>query len=96
LDIAKEWCVNPRTLQRRLEDSGTTYQQLLDEVRQDPARRLLAATDLESGEIAFYATPTPSALSRTVVRIPDAKRHLSRAIFYKSAPFFYTENVKLL
>ena len=51
--VAKDLCVSPRTLQRRLEESGTTYQQLLDEVRQDTARKLLAATDLESGEIAF-------------------------------------------
>jgi hypothetical protein len=33
-------------------ESSTTYQ-LLDEVRQDTARTLLTATDLESGEIAF-------------------------------------------
>ena len=35
--------MNPRTLQRRLEESGTTYQQLLDEVRQGTARKRLAA-----------------------------------------------------
>jgi AraC-like DNA-binding protein len=52
-EVTKDLCVSPRTLQRRLEESGTTYQQLLDEVRQDTARKLLAATDLESGEIAF-------------------------------------------
>ena len=51
--IAKELCVSPRTLQRRLGDTGTSYQQLLDEVRQNAARRLLAATDLETAEIAF-------------------------------------------
>jgi AraC-like DNA-binding protein len=51
--VAKDLRVSPRTLQRRLEESGTTYQQLLDEVRQETARKLLAATGLESGEIGF-------------------------------------------
>ena len=51
--VAKDLCVSPRTPQRRLEESGTNYQQLLDEVRQDTAHKLLAATDLESGQIAF-------------------------------------------
>ena len=53
IDMREDLCVSPRTLERRLEESGTTYQQLLDEVRQDTACKLLAATDLESGEIAF-------------------------------------------
>lgn len=52
--VAKHLCLSPRTLQRRLEDAGTSYQRLLDEVRQDTARRLLTATDLEPGEIAFF------------------------------------------
>lgn len=45
--------LSPRTLQRRLGESGTTYQQLLDQVRHHLARRLLDATDLDVGEIAF-------------------------------------------
>lgn len=51
--VASELRVSARTLQRRLEDLGTSYQQLLDEVRSEVARRLLASTDLEAGEIAF-------------------------------------------
>jgi AraC-like DNA-binding protein len=52
--VASELRVSPRTLQRRLEDLGTSYQQLLDQVRSEVARRLLASTDLEAGEIAFF------------------------------------------
>lgn len=52
--VAKHLCLSPRTLQRKLEDAGTSYQRLLDEVRQDTARRLLTATDLDPGEIAFF------------------------------------------
>jgi AraC-like DNA-binding protein len=42
-----------RTLQRRLEELGTSYQALLDEVRRRSARRLLVKTDLDTGEVAF-------------------------------------------
>jgi len=50
---AKALGVSPRTLQRRLEELGTTYQQVLDDVRHRSARRLLANTDLDAGEVAF-------------------------------------------
>ena len=51
--LAKDLRVSPRTLQRRLEEAGTTYQRLLDEVRYQSARRLLARTDIDAGEVAF-------------------------------------------
>lgn len=51
--VAKDLCVSSRTLQRRLEEEGTSYQCLLDDVPQDATRRLLSSTDLQSGEIAF-------------------------------------------
>jgi AraC-like DNA-binding protein len=51
--VAHALHLSPRTLQRRLGDAGTSYQQLLDQVRHHLARRLLDATDLDVGEIAF-------------------------------------------
>lgn len=51
--LAEELRVSPRTLQRRLEEAGTSYQLLLAEVRSQSARRLLTATDLDAGAIAF-------------------------------------------
>jgi len=51
--VADALHLSPRTLQRRLGDAGTSYQQLLDQVRHHLARRLLDATDLDVGEIAF-------------------------------------------
>jgi AraC-like DNA-binding protein len=51
--IAHEMRMSSRTLQRRLGDLGTSYQSILDGVRRDAARRLLANTDLDAGEIAF-------------------------------------------
>ena len=51
--VAAEIHVSPRTLQRRLGELGTSYQALLDDVRRETARRLLGATDLDAGEVAF-------------------------------------------
>ena len=51
--VASELCVSTRTLQRRLEEAGTSYQKLLDDVRRQVARQLLEDTKLEAGEIAF-------------------------------------------
>ncbi|MCY1078159.1 AraC family transcriptional regulator [Archangium lansingense] len=51
--VAREMHISPRTLQRRLEELGTSYQRLLDDVRRDTSRRLLASTDLDASEVAF-------------------------------------------
>lgn len=51
--VAKSLGMSARTLQRRLDELGTTYHDVLDDVRQQAARRLLANTDLGMGEIAF-------------------------------------------
>jgi AraC-like DNA-binding protein len=51
--VAKALGLSGRTLQRRLVELGTTYQAQLDDVRRASARRLLAATDLDAGEVAF-------------------------------------------
>jgi AraC-like DNA-binding protein len=52
--VAKAMSMSPRTLQRRLGETGTTFQELLDTVRKHTARRLLATTELDPGEIAFF------------------------------------------
>jgi len=51
--IAKSLGMSARTMQRRLGELGTTYQDVLDAVRRRSARRLLASTDLGIGELAF-------------------------------------------
>ncbi len=51
--IAHDLLLSVRTMQRRLGELGTSYQEILDEVRRDASRRLLASTDLDAGEIAF-------------------------------------------
>jgi AraC-like DNA-binding protein len=51
--VAKSLGMSARTMQRRLGELGTTYQDVLDDVRRGLARRLLAQTDLGMGEVAF-------------------------------------------
>jgi len=51
--VAKSLSMSPRTMQRRLGELDTSYQDLLDDVRRQSARRLLASTNLAPGEVAF-------------------------------------------
>ncbi|MEI7718093.1 MAG: helix-turn-helix domain-containing protein, partial [Mycobacterium sp.] len=51
-DMAEHLGIHVRTLSRRLAAEGTTYQSLLDEVRQQSACELLALTNLRISHIA--------------------------------------------
>ncbi|AKF04530.1 helix-turn-helix transcriptional regulator [Sandaracinus amylolyticus] len=51
--VARGMHVSARTLQRRLGEERTSYQEQLDAVRRTSARRLLANTDLDPIDIAF-------------------------------------------
>ena len=44
--------ISTRTLQRRLQEAGASYGELVEEVRLDEARRLLQNTDLKVAVIA--------------------------------------------
>lgn len=52
-DTAAELGVHPKTLSRRLEAEGTTFQAILAEVRFGAAQELLAVTDLPAADIAL-------------------------------------------
>jgi AraC-like DNA-binding protein len=51
--IASKLAISNRTLQRRLREEGTTFQKVLDELREELARHYLSATDYTSAEISF-------------------------------------------
>jgi uncharacterized membrane protein/AraC-like DNA-binding protein len=51
--VAKSLGMSARTMQRRLGDLGTTYQDVLDDVRRRSAHQLLANESLGIGEVAF-------------------------------------------
>jgi AraC-like DNA-binding protein len=52
-NIASELAISSRTLQRRLHQEGTTFQEVLDELREELARHYLSATEYSSAEISF-------------------------------------------
>lgn len=51
-EVARRLAMSPRTLRRRLQDRGTTYQHILDEVRVELAKEYLASTTLSVDQIA--------------------------------------------
>ena len=51
--VASEMGLGPRTLQRRLSDSGQSFQGIVDLARKELALRLLRETELSLAEIAF-------------------------------------------
>ena len=51
--VAAALAISSRTLQRRLQDEGTTFQKVLDELREELARHYLSATNYSSAEISF-------------------------------------------
>jgi AraC-like DNA-binding protein len=52
-DVAKELKLSTRTLQRRLNDEGVSFQQLLLEARRELARHYLLQPSLELNETAY-------------------------------------------
>lgn len=75
--------LSTRTLKRRLQDAGSSYRQLLDEVRYRDALRLLANPDLEMQQIAQalgYTDPAcfTRACRRWTGKPPSALRSCDR------------------
>jgi AraC-like DNA-binding protein len=85
--VAKHLNTHPRTMGRRLEAEGFTFEQLKDEVRLVVARELLARTDIAISDVAAalgYATPSAfvRAFRRWTGGSPSAwrKEHRTEAV----------------
>lgn len=52
-EIARELAMSTRTMQRLLKNSGTSFRQLLDEVRNEHARGYLRSASFSDGEVSF-------------------------------------------
>lgn len=77
--VARQFNLTPRTLHRRLVDEGTSFQQILDEVRQHLAVQYLQAGKLSLQEIAYtlgYNDPANfrRAFKRWTGQAPSALR----------------------
>lgn len=68
-EAADYFHVSERTLQRRLAETGTSLNDLRDEVRRSLAEKLLSETDLSAAEIALrLGYSAPSAFTRSTIR----------------------------
>ena len=69
VEVADALSLHPRTLQRRLRDEGTTFEDIKDGSRRDLARRYLAHPDVPLTQItAFLDYREQSALTRSCQR----------------------------
>jgi AraC-like DNA-binding protein len=67
--VARIFSIHPRTVARRLEELGTSFQKLADEIRFETARQLLQHTAMEVAEIAdVLGYSRTSAFSRAFER----------------------------
>jgi AraC-like DNA-binding protein len=67
--IGRRLRTHPRTLQRRLRDEGTSYDQILDAVRRGAAHHLITTTDVPFSQVtAMIGLTEQSALTRAVRR----------------------------
>lgn len=67
---ARQLGISARSLQRRIAEMGTSYSELVAEVRIDTACHLLAETDERVADIAArLGFAAPSSFSRTFVRL---------------------------
>jgi AraC-like DNA-binding protein len=67
--IARRLRTHPRTLQRRLAETGTNYDKIVDAVRRETAHRLITTTDLPFSQVtAMVGMTEQSALTRAVRR----------------------------
>jgi AraC-like DNA-binding protein len=83
-DAADYFHVSERTLQRRLAETGTSLNDLRDEVRRELAEKLLTDSDLSASEIALrLGYSAPSAFTRSTLRwfgkTPREVRRISTA-----------------
>ena len=68
-EVADALSMHPRTLQRRLRDEGTTFEDIKDEARRDLAQRYLAHPEVPLGQItALLDYSEQSALTRSCHR----------------------------
>jgi len=82
-DVARQFNMSTKTLERRLGERGAGYRKLVDGVRSDLAKHYLANTDLRLQQIAYalgYAEPAPlvRAVKRWTGQTPMQYRHKHR------------------
>jgi AraC-like DNA-binding protein len=92
---ARDLAMSTRAMQRLLRDQGTSFRQLLDEVRNEHARGYLSSTAFSDGEVSFLLgsrTRTRSVVRSgpgtecRPARFGDKRQRLSRVEAKDKAP----------
>lgn len=84
-EMASQLNMSPRTLMRKLKDEGTSYQELLDDVRKEFAIWYLTKTDMPVDEVCeSLGYKDPSNFSRTFKRWVGITPSLFRKMYSKS------------
>ena len=85
-EVADALSIHPRTLQRRLREAGTTFEDIKDEARRDLARRYLAYPEVPLTQVtALLDYGEQSALTRSCQRWFDTSPRALRASLSSSA-----------
>jgi AraC-like DNA-binding protein len=84
-DVGRRLAISKRTLQRRIEGEGTSFQRILSETRETLARHYLEATALPAAEIALLlGYDEPNSFSRAFKTwtgtTPDSVRRRGEAL----------------
>jgi AraC-like DNA-binding protein len=80
-DVARALYMHPRTMHRRLQSEGTTFEEIKDEARRDLAQRYLAQPELSLSQItALLGYSEQSALGRSCRRWFDTTPRKMRAL----------------
>jgi AraC-like DNA-binding protein len=86
-EVASALYVHPRTMHRRLQAEGTTFEEIKDEARRDLAQRYLAQPDLPLSQItALLGYSEQSALGRSCRRWFDRTPRELRARLSSGSP----------
>jgi AraC-like DNA-binding protein len=83
--VARQLSMSSRTLQRRLAEEGSSYQELLDRARKEASSRYLTESSLAIGEVAYlvgFSEPAPfhRAFKRWFGVTPERFRQQRRSV----------------
>ncbi|MFI5657938.1 AraC family transcriptional regulator [Streptomyces sp. NPDC051684] len=79
-DVAENFALHPRTLQRQLSTHGTTFQEIVDDVRRDLADRYLRTTTMPLAQLAdVLGYSEQSSFTRSCRRWFGCSPHTHRA-----------------
>lgn len=85
--VSDSMAINPRTLQRRLAQEGTSFQQLLDDTRQ-----AMASSYLQTTSLSCWATLTSAHFPERLIAGLESLQSNAKGNWDSTGNLFYSEN----